>query len=56
MLRSIHVRFILVNVLVVILSITLTTLLAGRMTGDEFRRFTESGNAGRQGRLATSLI
>lgn len=55
MLRSIHVRFILVNVLVVIVSILLTTLLAGRMTGDEFRRFTESGNAGRQGRLVSTL-
>ena len=55
MLRSIHFRFILVNVLVVIVSISLTTFLASRMTGDVYRRTTETGDRQGQDRLVTIL-
>lgn len=55
MLRSIHFRFILVNVLVVIVSISLTTVLASRMTGSEYRRIQDIGDRAGQDRLVAML-
>ncbi len=55
MLRSIYVRFILANVLVVIASVALTAALAGRMTSNEFRQFTERGDISRSNRLTRVL-
>ena len=55
MLRSVYVRFILANVLVVIVSVALTAALAGRMTSNEFRQFTERGDISRSSRLTRTL-
>jgi len=55
MLRSLHFRFIVANVLVVIVSVALTALIASRVTGNEFQRFMDQGDVLRGRRLVTIL-
>jgi signal transduction histidine kinase len=51
MLRSVYVRFILVNVLVVMLSVTSTAVLASRMATSEYNRVVAKGDVERYQRV-----
>jgi signal transduction histidine kinase len=55
MLRSLQVRFILANVLVVIMAVTLTALLASQTTGTELQQYMERGDIQRYRRFAGYL-
>ena len=55
MLRNLHLRFIVSNVLVVIVSVALTALLAAQTTQSEFGRFMDRGDVSTLHRLTPIL-